>query len=861
MNNTPVWHFLRIMLISGGIFISILVLFLIILGWKYQSSIQELFTERLQKQLHVDFQVADIKLDFVRSFPLASVTFSDVMIQGAAHEQRNDLQIHTESIKLQFNILNILKKKLIITQLTVNKGLLTINTDGDIALNSIFNTTKETNPNTIIQFDIRRILVNDFELFFSNNSLKEHTNLKISKARVTGNLTESGYYFSAKGILDASEFEYKEIRLPNSRHIEFDINMNASANGIFQATDSKLKWEDQNIIINGIFQMQGGSFFANASVNAQHLDITRLIPIIPGENQKKILVFQPKGKLNIEATVNYNPKKSTTPHIYSAFDLRNASLTLTDHQVTLTDLVATGFYSNGNSRSAPGSVINISSFNTNISGREDHISGSIRLDNLLQPMLSLLLEADIGAADLFSFADIENINKAKGRVGVEIDYSGRMDDGFVFGAEQILAGSLRGSINLSNVSFYMDKNQLLRYHDFNGFMRFYDNRLTIDRLSGKVGNSDFRFSGFADNLIPYIFLPEQDIYVKTQMHSNKVWLDELLQYNVTSSDTLYRLSLPKHLYLSISASINELDFRRFSAANIQGNAQLNQQVITADEIIFDAMDGNVRMNGFADGRGNNDIWVQTSAKLNGLDINKLFYETGNFGQTNITYDNIHGVVYADLDFAARWDTGLSIDWESMEMTANIKVDNGRMINYHPLTALGRYIRTDNLDSVNFSALENIIHINDRIIHIPMMEVSSNVLNLALSGKHSFDNHIDYKLRVLLSDLMARHHRERRNPQEQYGEIIDDEHERTILFLNLNGTAQNPVFRYDRESHMDHLRNNLAEERQNLRNIMRDEFNFINRQNNDSKHINPDERRLEREQIKKQEESGFIIEWD
>ncbi len=861
MKNILVWHFLRIMLLSGVIFISILFLFLIILGWKYQSSFEELFTEKIQNQLNINFQVADIKLDFVRSFPLASVTFSDVMIYGASNEQRNDLHINSTSIKLQFNILDILKKKLIITQLTVNNGHLNINADKDIVLNNFFKTTKDTKPKTIVYFDIRRILLNDFELFFSNYSSNGHKNLKISKARVKGHLTETGYAFRAKGILDANEFQFAEIRLPDSRHIEFDLNMHASANGLFKATDCKFNWKGQNIIVNGNFKMHSGSFYADASINAQHLDITRLIAILPEENREKILVFRPKGKLNIEATINQNPQVSATPHIHSAFDLQNASLTFTDNQITLKDLVATGYYSNGSNRSASGSVINIGSFNTSISGGKDHISGSIRLDNFFQPMLSLHLEADIRAEDLLSLSGVENIYKAKGRVGMEIDYSGRIDEGLAFGLDQIFAGSLRGNMKLSNVSFYVDKNPLLRYHDFYGFMQLYDNRLTIDELSGKVGDSDFWFSGFADNLIPYLMLPEQELYVKTQMHSNKIWLDELLQYNVSSSDTIYKLRVPKHLHLNISASINELDFRRFSAGNIRGGAQLNQQVITAEEIIFEAMDGNVKMSGFIDGRENNEIWVQTIAKLDGLDINKLFYETGNFGQTTITNDNLHGLINADLNFLARWKTSLAIDWESMETTADIRIDNGRILNYHPLTALGRYIRTENLDSVDFSALENKIHIKDRIVHIPMMEVNSNVLNLTLSGKHSFDNHIDYKLHVLLSDIMARRHRERRNPQEQYGEIIDDGQERTILFLILNGTAQNPVFRYDRESHMDHLRNNLVEERQNLRNILRDEFSFINRQNNNGINKHPDERRLKREQIKQQEEKGFIIEWD
>ncbi len=139
-----------------------------------------------------------------------------------------------------------------------------------------------------------------------------------------------------------------------------------------------------------------------------------------------------------------------------------------------------------------------------------------------------------------------------------------------------------------------------------------------------------------------------------------------------------------------------------------------------------------------------------------------------------------------------------------------------------------------------------------------MEVSSSALDLQLSGKHTFDNEIDYRLQVLLSDILARDHRERRNPQEQYGEIIDDGLQ-TTLFLQLSGDFNNPRFSYDHRGAREQWKESLREERDNLRQILRDEFRFLSRDRDADKDASEHDNK--QESLQKQESGEFIIEWE
>jgi len=179
-----------------------------------------------------------------------------------------------------------------------------------------------------------------------------------------------------------------------------------------------------------------------------------------------------------------------------------------------------------------------------------------------------------------------------------------------------------------------------------------------------------------------------------------------------------------------------------------------------------------------------------------------------------------------------------------------------------MLALSRFIRVGDLNQVKFSTLENQIRIKNQKIIIPDMTVNSNAINIKLSGEHTFENEIDYRVQVLLADLLARRHRESRNPQEQFGDIIDDRQGRTTIFLRITGTIDDPIFRYDTRAVREKIRDDLRQEGQNLRQILREEFG-LGRTDTlpDGTPVQPTQRQIEQQEIRTREKGKFIIEWE
>jgi hypothetical protein len=147
-----------------------------------------------------------------------------------------------------------------------------------------------------------------------------------------------------------------------------------------------------------------------------------------------------------------------------------------------------------------------------------------------------------------------------------------------------------------------------------------------------------------------------------------------------------------------------------------------------------------------------------------------------------------------------------------------------------------------LNNIRFSTLKNEINIADRKIYIPSMEVKSSALNLTVSGIHDFDNMVDYKLKMLLSDVLGKKVKQQHT---EFGDIEDDGLGHSQLFLAMKGPADNPSFSYDRKSVGDKIRNDLRADQQNVKQMLKEEFGLFRK---DTTHVEAKKKKKEELQV-------------
>jgi hypothetical protein len=285
------------------------------------------------------------------------------------------------------------------------------------------------------------------------------------------------------------------------------------------------------------------------------------------------------------------------------------------------------------------------------------------------------------------------------------------------------------------------------------------------------------------------------------------------------------------------------------------------------------MDGSVSGLIMVDASQKGKLLLSCDGKINKVNVNKLFYEFDNFGQNSMKDENLKGSITSDVQFAGVWSSNLKPNIPKMYASADIKIEDGELLNYAPMKGLSRFLKVSDLDDVKFATLHNHIEVKDRVVHIPAMEIKSSALNIIASGEHTFDNVIDYHIRLLLSQILSQKAKKAKKENEEFGVVEDDGLGRTNLYVNVTGTVDNPVYTYDAKGVKAKLAVDFLKEKKNLKNILNDEFGWfkkdtsvINSKERDKKNElklpkKNDKKDREKEKLRKQEEGKYIIEWE
>ncbi len=472
------------------------------------------------------------------------------------------------------------------------------------------------------------------------------------------------------------------------------------------------------------------------------------------------------------------------------------------------------------------------------------------------------LSGHIDISELQNVLQIDTIEETSGMLDIQLIASGSPAKGTTLTPRDFRAFKTSGiakftgaRIKLQGASYAVDS--------INGKLSFDGNNVKAENFSAQAGKSDVQIDGTVKNLLGYLFTQREVLDISGNLSSNNLDLNALLNSEMVtdtkqSADTSYQLVLPDRLRLHLNSSVKHILFRKFEASDVTGDLQLNKQRLTADPISFHSMDGAVSGSGMIDGTREDSLLITCNADIQSVNIYKLFYQMENFGQdqdTTITYNNVRGSLTSQVNFASLWGSDLNVNEKKIFTDADISIANGELINFRPLEALSRFIKLDDLKDIKFKSLHNNIEIKNRIISMPKMEINSSAINITMSGTHDFDNNVDYHFIVDLDEIRAKKAKAAKPQNTEFGIEENDGGHRTRLYISMKGYIDTPEIKYDGKGAIQGIKEDLHQEKQNLKTILHNEFGWFK---NDS--LNPKDKN-KKEDRKKDGGGKFILQQD
>jgi hypothetical protein len=802
----------------------------VVLATLYRDKIKDYVLAEVNKELLTPVSISDkVDLTLFQQFPYVSLELNEVFVREVSAQTKKDTLLYFREVYLGFNVLDIINKNYNIKKISAEHGVVKITRDKEGKGNyEIFKPRKDSVPSSF-SLALNEVKLRDARLYYRDEALGQDISSYQEKIKLKGDFSEKQFSLAieSEGQLLAFEQSKKEILRDKKLLVELNLNVN-SEKGIYTFEKGEITIAAMQVSLSGSIRSARAGGETDLLVEGKNFDVSEIISLLPENAANKLADYSSDGSLYFKAAYKGKTTEGNSPSLNADFGIEKGDISHKPSGISLEEVSVKGNYVMKDIRKTETATLSVSSFHASLA--DGRLSGAFSIRNFLHPDVQTTLDAEFDLEKLAQFLRLDTLEEISGNATLNASFRASFNDIENITASEISRATTSGNVALRDALFKLKGNKR-SFKELNGDFAFYNNELKIENFKGVISETDFALTGYFRNILQYILLPDQQLYINATAKSKLINLDQLLEEGNANdaplvSDDEYHLKLSPNLAFDLMLSAQELKFRKFSAREIRGVLKLKDGYFTASDLSFKSVGGTATANLSLIQNPVQHFDIMCNASLSNIDVQQLFHDCENFGQEFITDENLRGNASASINLTSVLTDGLEMDLPKLVVSSNLAISKGEIVNFKPLEELSEFIKVDDLNHVKFATLSNNITIKDSKVNIPLMKIQSSALDLDVSGSHSFDNEIEYHFRVFLSDILGRKAKQAKKENEEFSYLEDDGRGKTSLYLTMKGTASNFKITYDSKSVRDKIKSDMKKENQNMKALLNEEFGWF-----------------------------------
>ncbi len=825
----------------------------VIISYFFEDDVNAFFVKEIDKRLATKIDVQKINFSVLSKFPNASVEFSNVVAFSTKDLNKKEFKAHSvdtlfvaQKLFFEFNFIDLLHKKYNIRKIYIKNGKINLAVDSRGRDN--YRILKSNNKQKDdFNLNLKEIELSKVRVIYNNRIKRTLFQTYAENLALTGRFSSNNYHLTNKGRLKFEKLIFGKVNYiaTNKAYLLLDIDVR---NNNFIISKGRLSISDLVFGITGKMKI-GDENYINVLVKGNHLSIASLISNLPQKYNYLKREYESKGSFYFESKITGQISKFQSPHIETVFGINNATVLNKKSKIKINKINAKGVFSTGKLNKPISSYLNISEFKAKLN--QSNINGTLSFKNFILPSLHLKINADCNLEELQQFLKINKIKQINGNLTTTIEFFDTIKDFDKYSFSNFKNSLTGGNVLLKNINIQLTGSDYI-FSKINGKMNFNGNDVDVKQLSFQTSGNKFTFNGHLNNLFSYILEKKQKLFIKGAVYSPNIIIDSLFKADTNSIQG--KINFPTDVNFNINLNANKFACNKFNSKKLQVSLKYNDKSLCFSSLSLNTMQGNVSADGVFTQKHNGNFVLTTMADLSSINIRKLFFVFDNFGQEYLKYSNIKGMCNANVNLLSEWKNNFEFVPKTLYVTSSIKIKNGELINFKPAQELSSFAKINELKHINFSTLTNDIMIKDEKVFIPEMNVNSSAFNISFSGSQSFKGDISYKVKLLLSDVLAKKARMSKKENNEFGVIEDNGLGKTSLYFKIVGTTDDYHIKYDTKSVKKKIKKQFKQEKKEFKTILNKEFGLFKK---DSLVINNKANKGK----KKSSVKPFLIEWD
>lgn len=776
----------RKVLLYTGLTLGVLFIVLLLSVFLFRDRIINQFITQANKNLNTPVSVGKFDLSIFEEFPQLSIVLSDVYVEDS-HPGQYPL-LTAKVISFQMNPFEAWRGVYTIHGLQIRDSEvnLKIDVNGNNNYTILKNTGSHSGDSSSVNFELKNVGIQRTTVHYTDINAEQQMTFASRKLIASIHTIKDVYTIDASGELTTEKIDIRRNSfLPGKSFTLKSQLVYDDLQKILTVNPSELSLQHGAFTVKGDYRWRKKSVI-DLAVNGSETDIQTLLTLLPESIARNFQKYKSKGDVYFSAKLKGDINKG--PALTVDFGFNEATIFHPDYQTKINDASLKGSFASSNVTDSRNAVLILKDIKGTLN--DEPFAANFNIHDFKDPEVICDFKGRVDAAAVQGFYPLENIRDVHGSLLADISFEGKIK--LLKSKTTAQRVSTRGTIELEKINLRFGKDNIA-LHDLSGSLQFNNNDLALSNVSATLGNSDFLLNGFFKNVITFLLFENQPIGIETDLKSNFLDIDQLLAIGFgkpsQGENQKYEFRISPDININFNCDVKALQYRRFHGRALKGDLLVKNEVAVSRNINLRTMGGDLAFSGIVDAKNHKAIDVVSTFKLNSIHVDSVFYVFENFDQNFLQDKHLKGQMNADVNIEFTLNQNLKLFPETLVADISTTIKNGELNNFEPLKKLNKYLDDEGLSKLRFSDLKNDIHIEKKTIYIPQMQVRSNVTNISISGTHTFDQQIDYRVVAPLRS------KRKIDPQEAQT-AIEEESGQTRLYLKIVGTTEDYRVVYD-----------------------------------------------------------------
>lgn len=786
-----------------AIVVAVLLVVMAALPFLFKGKIVELVKKEANKQLTatVDFD-NDVSLSLFKNFPHFTIGLKNFSI---ADSLDTDTLVSVKDFSATLDIMSVISgDKIQVKSILLDNPRIyaKVTKDGkpnwDIMKPSTDTTSDEpADTSSSFKLGLKELKITNGRIVYDDRQGGIYTALEGLNHELSGDFTEDLFTISTATDAQAVTFGMDGMNYLSSVKADLKADIEADMKQFkFTFKDNELKLNELFATFEGFVAMPAEDIEMDLKFAASKTEFKNILSLVPAVFTKDFEDVKTTGKMSLDGMVKGIYNETTIPAFNINLAIDNATFKYPDMPADMRSI-----FVNLNVNNPDGvidhTIIDLKKLDFVLAN--EPFSAKLYAKNpTTDPYVDLYAKGKVDLGQVSKIMPLEKGTTLGGLIAADMKAKGRAS---TIEKEQYEDFDASGSITATNVVYNTDS--LPKTTITSAQLNFSPKKVELPVFEAQLGNSDVSMKGGVSNFFGYMFgngTLAGNLDVKSNLFDANQYLTG--ESNGTEApqpeDTVQMqvVEVPKNIDFTLNLDVKRFLYDNLELTNMGGQAKVQEQTITLNNIHTDIFGGNVKMNGLYSTKTSVPE-TKVNVDVSAIEAGKAFNYINTVKQLAPIAQYIDGKISANFDLNTFLSGDMTPVLSSLTSNGKLEIPKASLAGYPPLNKLSNSLNIEKLKTIDLNKILLMFKIEDGRIALQPFDIKTNGVNMKVDGSSGLDRTLDYTIKMdVPRNLFGAANGALDNLLSEIGKKGVELNPKEVLDVNVlvGGTTSNPIIK-------------------------------------------------------------------